>query len=96
VFYLQQQQQRRLHANVDKALPLVSLGILSRRSLHAEMSLLRMPVLLMYGDHDWLRYSELEVDAAKWKAQGSLIYNLMKVDVTITLHCSMLCRKVLT
>ena len=37
---------------------------------------LKMPLLLLYGDHDWLRYPSLEDDIRRWREESGVKVSL--------------------
>lgn len=55
----------------------ITVGVFARQPLHADIASIKVPILLMYGDNDWLRYADLERDAVYWKSQGAD----MKLDI---------------
>jgi pimeloyl-ACP methyl ester carboxylesterase len=45
--------------------------IYARAPLHPVLPLLKdTPVLIMYGDHDWMKYDGVEDDVQNWKNKG--------------------------
>lgn len=49
-------------------------GVYARRPLHPlipGLGVHGIPVLLLFGDHDWMLYPELQRDAALWRARGT-------------------------
>jgi pimeloyl-ACP methyl ester carboxylesterase len=54
----------------DRNAPVVRGGVFAREPLFSSMSRLRTfkkPILILYGDTDWLRYPAVEADVKKWK-----------------------------
>jgi cardiolipin-specific phospholipase len=50
--------------------PIVRAGVFAREPVFSSMSRLRnykKPILVLYGDTDWLRYAGVEDDVAKWR-----------------------------
>ena len=47
-----------------------STGVYAKLPLENELSKLKVPILLLYGDNDWLYYPTAEDSVRKWKDGG--------------------------
>lgn len=46
-------------------------GVFAREPLNKQMTDIRVPVLLMYGDHDWLRFPQAQEYVDRWNRSGA-------------------------
>ena len=59
------------HINLSPTIKVKSSGVYAREPLDADLHVLKMPLLVLYGDNDWLYYSSIHDDIKKWeKASG--------------------------
>lgn len=69
IIYLQGVKEEATGTTTDQ----ISIGVFARHPLHQQIPKISIPMLLIYGDNDWLRYENVQRDVALWKSLGANI-----------------------